>query len=329
MNRRIALTTILVLAFALAFEPGVAQDNNVSAIAKGKPKKPPITNEIHTKLDMVLERLDYPEVEFADVIQDLRDKTGVNIHPKWNMLLHAGVDQRTSVNVNLSNVTFEKGLEVVLEDVGGVGVPLGHVVSGGVITISTKDDLGNRTKTRVYDVADLIDWTNRDRELVGDLFALIYESVGSDSWKPDGIGAMRHLEGNLAITQTVENHRAIEELLDQLRAKKSQRPPTPHVRAREAAVKIKLVGNMKETCFDPSAMGVIAVAGLRDEVLREPADIIEELENLLAQTKTTGLRNAIRLTLKDLYKAQGENEKVLQHLREMLQENDQAAQQQR
>ena len=59
---------------------------------------------------------------------------------------------------------------------------------------------------------------------------------------------------------------------------------------------------------------------------RKPKEVIEDLEAVLTKTKTLGLRNAIRMTLKDLYKGLGEDEKVLEHLRAMLAECDQALQ---
>ena len=71
---------------------------------------------------------------------------------------------------------------------------------------------------------------------------------------------------------------------------------------------------------------MIAIGDLKDAVRRKPKEIIEDLETRLKKTKTLGLRNAIRLTLKDLYKAQGADEKVLDHLRTMLAENDAALQ---
>ncbi len=46
----------------------------------------------------------------------------------------------------------------------------------------------------------------------------------------------------------------------------------------------------------------------------------------MAGVKTQGLRNAIRLTLKDIYKRQGENEKVIEHIKALIAENDKALQ---
>jgi hypothetical protein len=89
---------------------------------------------------------------------------------------------------------------------------------------------------------------------------------------------------------------------------------------------IGLVRAMKHICFDPEAAGVLAVGGLKDDVRRKTPAIAKDLEAQLAKTKTLGLRNAIRLSLKDIYKKQEDDEKVLVHLRAMLAENDAALQ---
>lgn len=79
----------------------------------------------------------------------------MSIYVKFNMLQQVSVDKKTPVNVELRNVTVEKALRTVLEDVGTVN-PLGYVVDEGVVTISTKDDLATRTCTRVYSVQDIV-----------------------------------------------------------------------------------------------------------------------------------------------------------------------------
>ena len=87
-----------------------------------------------------------------------------------------------------------------------------------------------------------------------------------------------------------------------------------------------LIERMKRLCFDPAAAGLVAAGGLRDDVRRKYAETTKDLEAQLAKTKTLGLRNALRLTLGEIYKRQDDDEKVLEHLRAMLAENDAALQ---
>jgi len=89
---------------------------------------------------------------------------------------------------------------------------------------------------------------------------------------------------------------------------------------------MEMVEHMQHTCFRPEAAAMIALAGLKDDVPREPKDIADDLEQTLKRTRTLGLRNAIRLMLRDVYLHLDQPDRVLQHLHEMLAENDRVLQ---
>ncbi len=110
---------------------------------------------VRQKLGVRVPKLDFNEIKFENVVEFLRDISGLSLHVKWNALQAAGIDKTTPVTVQLRDVTFEKALRVILDDVGGVN-PLSYILDDGVITISTKEDLSRRTVTRVYDIRDLI-----------------------------------------------------------------------------------------------------------------------------------------------------------------------------
>ena len=101
-------------------------------------------------------------------------------------------------------------------------------------------------------------------------------------------------------------------------------PVNPEQYAERMGRLLGLVQHMNQTAFDPQVAGLVALGGLRTDVQRELDEIVKDFEGLLATTKTLGLRNSIRLTLRDLYKETGRNEKVLENLRAMLAENDAA-----
>jgi len=89
---------------------------------------------------------------------------------------------------------------------------------------------------------------------------------------------------------------------------------------------MEMVERTHHTCFNPEMAAMIAIAGLKDEVPRPIENLIGDLEETLTKTKTLGLRNSLRMILRDLYRQRGENDKVLRHLHEMLGENDKALQ---
>ena len=77
-------------------------------------------------------------------------------------------------------------------------------------------------------------------------------------------------------------------------------------------------------CFNHEMAAMAAIAGIKDDLKGRPIAAIRVLEASLRQVRTPGLRTAIHMTLKDLYKAQGSDEKVVEHLRAILLENDAA-----
>lgn len=89
---------------------------------------------------------------------------------------------------------------------------------------------------------------------------------------------------------------------------------------------IEVIERMKKTCFEPDVAALVALGGLRSDVRREPQEVIDDLEKQLTKLKTLGLRNGVRLMLKDLYKMTGKDDKILEHLRAMAAENDAAIQ---
>ena len=101
---------------------------------------------------------------------------------------------------------------------------------------------------------------------------------------------------------------------------------TARERMERTGFHVSVVERMKSACFDPEMAGMLAAGGLREEVERPPEEMVKDLETQLARTKSLGLRNALRMTVREVYKAQGNDEKVLEHLREMLAENDAAIQ---
>ena len=110
---------------------------------------------VRKRLRQTLPKLEFVGIAFEDVVQFLRDVSNTNIYVNWGALTAVGIDRKTPVNIKLTDVTFEKALRTILDDVGGVN-PLGYVLDEGVITISTKDDLAKKTLVRTYDIRDLI-----------------------------------------------------------------------------------------------------------------------------------------------------------------------------
>jgi len=95
----------------------------------------PKRRQIEKKLSQVIPRVVFTEIPFSEVVQFLRDVSGINIMVDWQRLAGAGVDKRSPVTVQLQHVSVRQWLEKVLQSVGGNKVQF-DVDEEGVITIS-------------------------------------------------------------------------------------------------------------------------------------------------------------------------------------------------
>jgi type II secretory pathway component GspD/PulD (secretin)/tetratricopeptide (TPR) repeat protein len=93
---------------------------------------------------------------FENVVEYLRNVTGVNIFVNWRALEDAGIERGAPVTLQLANVPADKALSLILDQVGGDLVKLGYNIDDGVLTISTRENLSKNTIIRTYDIRDLL-----------------------------------------------------------------------------------------------------------------------------------------------------------------------------
>jgi hypothetical protein len=287
-----------------------------------EPREQPAPGAARGGMNMRLKAVEFDSIELKSIIDYFREVSGMNIVVNWDALKAVGVERDKLVTLKLHNVEVSKALELVLQKAEGGVTSLACVADEDVLVISTRDDLSRKTVTLTYNVADLVN-ADDPKEVEG-LLGAVRETAEPDSWRPAGNGSIVHYKGSLIVTHTKRTQQDVLALLGRLREDAKARPESPRALAEKARERVELVGSMKETVEDAEAMGLIAVAGIRDDVARKPAAVIADLEAMLEKVKTISLRNAIRLALKDLYKAEGKSEKVVEHLRQMLLENDAA-----
>ena len=196
--------------------------------------------EVDAKLERVIPNISFDAAGLSDVLDFLRDVSGLNIFANWKSLQDVGVDRTTPLTCRLHNIKVSKALSIILDSVGGAKTRLAYSVSDGVLTISTPHDLASNVVVRVYDIRDLLvrapdaDPSKNQtphagpasrpaqpnhEELVRQITTLIQEVVATDSWNDRGgdSGAIREMQGQLIVTQTPENQLQIVNLLEQLR----------------------------------------------------------------------------------------------------------------
>jgi hypothetical protein len=235
-----------------------------------------------------------------------------------NLVMEANGLANLPVTLRMKDVSVETALDAVLAQEG-----CGYEIQDQNLYVF---DLGSppaaRVHLEVYGVGDLVDYTSTAEMTT--LMETIKASVAPDSWLEAGgkVGSIRSVKGSLVINQLARNHRAVGALLAKLRAHKDDPSTAAPAEARQMQAQVQIVGNLKETCADPEAMGIVAVSELRSAGSKKPAETIAFLQGRLEKTKSLPLRNAIRLALKDLYLEVGDAANVQKQLEAILAEND-------
>ena len=252
MNRSTFAITSLVLGFVICAVARPAAHDDM----RGTRYDP--DQALRQQLDRVL-----PHVKFtgklADAIDYLHNLTRANFSVNWPALEACGVNDMP-VKVALDDIRFSKALQLILDQAKLTKVS--YEINDGVIVISTGDDLGRITPTRIYDIRELLTvipdfedypaalpgqtgdidfdepansrWAERQpmrAERVDNIIKKIEELAASDSWKESGgqIGSIGELDGFLFVTQTPSNHEQVKDLLEQIAANQSRMVRVPAI----------------------------------------------------------------------------------------------------
>ena len=175
------------------------------------------------KLDGHLLNLTCAGEPFDAVLEAIERDANVKIKFNREALTAAALDPRRLVmTTRLRAVRVRTALEVVLADADTRDRLRFFVADDGTIVVTTTAGDAKRSVTRTYDVSDLVDRngpTGRTA-LARDLTTLITETVAPESWVSGGgdRGSITVHDAELAIRQTPENIRLVEEALAQLRS---------------------------------------------------------------------------------------------------------------
>ena len=87
------------------------------------------------RLAVKMRKIDLADIQLSDVVQFLRDVSGMRIEVDWPALEELGVKKTTPVSVHLFNISLGAAMQFVLIDAGGIG-KLGYSIKGGMVVIS-------------------------------------------------------------------------------------------------------------------------------------------------------------------------------------------------
>ncbi len=103
--------------------------------------------------------ISFDQTALRDVIQFLRDLSGLNIHVNWRSLEVTGVTQDTPVTLKARGLSLRRLLDLITGYLSAGRDRFSSVywiVDEGVVHIATGDALNQNTVTRSYDASDLL-----------------------------------------------------------------------------------------------------------------------------------------------------------------------------
>jgi hypothetical protein len=168
---------------------------------------------------------DFDQIEFAQVVEYLRNAYRVNLSVDWAALSGVGIKRTAPVTLHLRNVRLEKVLTLLLERAGSGAGLLGFEMEQDVVTISVQEALDRKMVVQTYDVRDLIAQglaRSRSRlsseKVTQELVSTIQETVAPESWQATGgMGGISPVGSTLVVNQSRRVHRQMADLLRSLR----------------------------------------------------------------------------------------------------------------
>jgi hypothetical protein len=103
--------------------------------------------------------INFDNMPLSTVLDSFRDTAKVNVHVNWRSLEAAGITRDTAVTLKVRDVSIAKAMDLVFDGLNGGKDKFScmyWVVDEGVVEIATGEALNNTSKTKVFDVGDLL-----------------------------------------------------------------------------------------------------------------------------------------------------------------------------
>ena len=168
--------------------------------------------------------MEFVDAPLSDVVEHLAGLHKIEIQIDQRALDDVGLGTDTSVTRNVKGVSLRSALNLMLHD-----LQVTYTLRDEVLLITTPEEAANRLLTKVYDVADLVTMTYRDKtgkqwEEVdfNTLIEMITTTVAPQAWEEvGGVGCISPGTFGSAkvivISQTYQVQREIAKLLSELR----------------------------------------------------------------------------------------------------------------
>jgi hypothetical protein len=106
-----------------------------------------------------IRELVFDETPLEDAIDHLRNLSGLNFQVNWRSVGLVGVERTTPVTLKVANITLDRALSLLTDQLSTSPNRMDRVywvLDEGVVTVAAGAALDTSMRTRVYDVADLL-----------------------------------------------------------------------------------------------------------------------------------------------------------------------------
>ncbi|HHH75897.1 MAG TPA: hypothetical protein ENL03_02590 [Phycisphaerae bacterium] len=137
-----------------------------SARPSSRVTRPVAGNKTSSRKGSSVTKYDFQAISLSDALEFMRTSTNLNFHVNWNSLASSGIDKTSEVTLQASGITVAHALDIILDSVSADLDKFGRaywIVDRGVVTIATGDALNTKTRTKIYNVADLLHVVNDHR----------------------------------------------------------------------------------------------------------------------------------------------------------------------
>lgn len=177
--------------------------------------------DVSRRLAVRLPRFVAEEEPLERALTRLAIDAEIPMHVDWQAFAMSGVERATPVTIKTTNLPVEKALDFLLDHAGGGFVEMDHVVTDGMLHVSTAETIAADTFEIRYDVGRFLaaaDRVGQREEAALDLIELIMQTVEPHAWQPAGGRLARgRLNGDhLHITADRKTHAKIAKLLDRV-----------------------------------------------------------------------------------------------------------------
>jgi beta-lactamase regulating signal transducer with metallopeptidase domain len=196
-----------------------AQPIDLKKQTKILPEQNPLNEAVYKQLDRTVDLSGLtPNMPFGEAIALLKNSVDppLKIVVLWQVLSdNTNIEQHTPINIDAIPPTrLGTALKLLLKSVSDSFAELDYTVEDGIIYIATIESLPAKFETRVYDISDLTSSTAG----AGDIAEVIIKTVEPDRWEVnDGKGTVDIYDNKLVFYQTIEIHKQIQDVLQELR----------------------------------------------------------------------------------------------------------------